>query len=297
MRKWLDRQNFLGVKSDQIFSETVLGVAGLGGGGSHIILQAAHLGIKNFVIADPDIIDETNLNRLVGGTTDDVKRQRSKVDIAERIIRAVQPDANIIKIKGYWQEAPEKFKKCDIIVGGLDSIRAKDELDSFSRRYLVPYLDMGMDVHQISGEFLISGQVILSMPGKPCLRCFGIVTDAGLAEEAKAYGAAGGRPQVVWPNAILASSAIGLLVQLLTPWNKNPPASAYLEYDGNIHSIKTSEKFRVRQNIPCPHYPLGQVGDVGFDIRGGTCQEKEGVNSRMQLSWLQRIILFLKGRR
>jgi len=52
-------------------------------------------------------------------------------------------------------------------------------------------------VHEIGAEFLIAGQVVLSSPGYPCLRCLGIVTDAALEQEAKRYGAAGSRPQVV----------------------------------------------------------------------------------------------------
>jgi hypothetical protein len=47
--------------------------------------------------------------------------------------------------------------------------------------------------------------------------------------EAEKYGAAGSRPQVVWPNGVLASTAVGLAVQLLTPWHPKPPAFTFLE--------------------------------------------------------------------
>ena len=41
----LDRQSFLGPDSDTILHEATIGVIGLGGGGSHIVQQSAHLGI------------------------------------------------------------------------------------------------------------------------------------------------------------------------------------------------------------------------------------------------------------
>jgi len=46
-------------------------------------------------------------------------------------------------------------------------------------------IDIGMDVHDVKNQrHLISEQVILSMPGKPCLRCCGLITDERLTQEA-----------------------------------------------------------------------------------------------------------------
>src|SRR3546814_8395938 len=70
------RQSFLGPDSDQALEAATIGFGGLGGGGSHAVQQAAHLGIGNFVLDDPDAIEDSNLNRLVGGTALDVKRDR-----------------------------------------------------------------------------------------------------------------------------------------------------------------------------------------------------------------------------
>jgi hypothetical protein len=138
----------------------------------------------------------------------------------------------------------------------------------FARRYLIPYIDIGMDVHDLSKDgFLISGQVILSTPGSPCLRCCGLITDERLKEEAEKYGAAGSRPQVVWPNGVLASTAVGLAVQLLTPWHPNPPAFTFLEYDGNRGTVSVSAHVEALKGHICPHHPPDETGDPFFDIR------------------------------
>ncbi|MBA3904571.1 ThiF family adenylyltransferase [Methylocystis sp. H62] len=266
---WLDRQSFLGANSDARLAAATVGLVGLGGGNSHVAQQLAHLGIGGFVLLDDDIITLTNLNRLVGGTLEDVKAERPKVEIAAQVIRAVNPDARIVMRRAKWQDVGDLLKGCDIIVGGLDHIGSKDELEAFCRRFMIPYIDMGMDVTPLpsSGQSLVSGQVVLSMPGEPCLRCLQLVTDERLKAEAQRYGVAGSRPQVVWPNGVLASTAVGLVVQLVSPWMGDPPRSAYFAYDANLGTVVPSDRLTRRHGKACPHYPARAVGDPMFDVR------------------------------
>lgn len=126
---------------------------------------------------------------------------------------------------------------------------------------------MGMDVHKVGNHFLIAGQVVLTLPGGPCLRCMGVVTEAALATEARLYGAAGGKPQVVWPNGVLASTAVGLFTQLVCPWHDKPMNAAYLEYDGNKHTVSPSMRLTAIANRPCNHFATNETGDPRFDIR------------------------------
>jgi hypothetical protein len=264
----LDRQSFLGPDSEHVLRECTVGLVGLGGGGAHVVQQLAHLGVGGFVLVDPDKIDMTNTNRLVGGTLADAGAETLKVTIAERVIRGVQPDARVVAVPDTWLAAMDALKVCDVIVGAVDSYKERDQLERFSRRHLIPYLDIGMDVHKLGKNgFLISGQVIMSMPGGPCLRCCGLVTEERLTLEAQAYGAAGGRPQVVWPNGVLASTAVGLLAQIVTPWHPKLLEFVYLEYDGNKGTMKPSARMELLQGKPCPHHPAEEVGDPLFDIR------------------------------
>jgi hypothetical protein len=267
----LDRQSFLGPESDAVLGAATIGIVGLGGGGSHIAQQAAHLGIGGYVNADPDIIEDTNTNRLIGGTLADVDNKLPKVDIAQRLIRGLQPDARIVSAPADWHGSADDLKLCDVIVGAVDSFKEREQLERFARRHLIPYIDIGMDVHEIGTKaYLVSGQVILSMPGCPCLRCCGFITDARLEQEARRYGAGGSRPQVVWSNGVLASTAMGLLTQLLTPWFPNPPRFVYLDYDGNKGTVTRNPRMELLKNRICPHHPADETGDPLFDIRRQT---------------------------
>jgi hypothetical protein len=256
-----------------------VGFAGLGGGGSHIAQQLAHVGVGGYVLADPQRIEDTNTNRLVGGTLADVESRAYKVAIAERTIRGLVPDARIVAEARPWHEVVEALRDCDVIVGALDTYKEREQLERFARRNLIPYADVGMDVHELGGrDYLISGQAILSVPGHACLRCCGFLTDARLAREAETYGAAGPRPQVVWPNGVLASTAVGLIIQQITPWFHDPRAFAYFEYDGNRSTLVPAPYMRLGgDSVVCPHHPPEETGDPFFVFeRGNTPSRKVG---------------------
>lgn len=265
MENRYDRQSFLGKDSERIFATVRVGVFGLGGGGSHVVQQLAHLGIKNFTICDPDKVEDTNLNRLVGATRADAENATPKVEIAKRMIEGLRADAQVTPLQARWQDHAQSLVKCDVIIGCVDSFLGRSEIEVFSRRYLIPYVDIGMDVFQVGEEPpRMVGQVILSMPGSPCLRCLNLITDKNLAEEGMKYGDAGGRPQVIWANGVLASAAVGIVVDLLTDWTRSVKGVTYLSYDGNTNTLQSHVRLKYFDNSPCPHYDALAVGDPIF---------------------------------
>ena len=258
----LDRQRFLGEESSSVLRHTRVAIVGLGGGGSHIAQQLGHLGVGEFVLIDPDEVEDTNLNRLVGATQQDVANRANKVSVAAQVIGGVNPSAQISAQMSQWQTCAVALRSCDVIFGCVDSISGREQLETAARRYLVPYVDLGMDVHWVEDGFVVGGQVALSMPEGPCLRCMGIVDDRGLALEAQMYGAAGARPQVVWANGVLASIAVGLFTQLVTPWSKTQDLPVLLEYDGNAQTVSPSNKLPYLRGRGCPHFAdLTSLGD------------------------------------
>lgn len=263
MKDQFSRQSFLGEGSQIKLNRLRIGLCGLGGGGSHVVQQLAHVGIGNYVICDPDIAKDVNLNRLIGATVADVEAERAKTDISERLVRGLLPDADVVLIPDKWQMQADLLRSCHIIFGCLDGYGERAQLEAFCRRFLIPLIDIGMDVHEMGGSYVISGQVILSMPGEHCMRCYGFITDTKLEEEARLYGAAGPNPQVVWPNGVLASTAVGLAVNLVCPWGKSI-GSAYLEYDGNRHTVTPSNRLGTVAGRPCKHYHHNDVGDPFF---------------------------------
>ncbi|TIL83047.1 MAG: ThiF family adenylyltransferase [Mesorhizobium sp.] len=265
------RQSFLGQQAEELLANVRVAIVGLGGGGSHIAQQLAHVGVGHYRLIDPDNIEASNLNRLVGASKVDVDRAIAKVEIAERTIKAIRPWADVVLAKKKWQEADHLLRDANVLFGCIDGYQQRDYLETAARRFGIPYIDIGMDVADIgNGSFAVAGQMIMTMPGGPCMRCLGFLNPDKLAREENRYGDAGINPQVVWTNGVLASLAVGAFMKLVTPWWPNDDGFTWLELDGNRQIISPSQQpeYTPRKSV-CPHHggPEG-LGDPFFKLRG-----------------------------
>jgi molybdopterin/thiamine biosynthesis adenylyltransferase len=264
------RQSFLGAYAEKLLASVRVAIVGLGGGGSHIAQQLAHVGVGNYRLIDPDNIEASNLNRLVGATKVDVDGGVAKVEIARRTIKGIRPWAEVRVAKSKWQEADHLIRDANVLFGCVDGYQQRDYLETAARRFGLPYIDIGMDVAEVGPRsFAVAGQMIMTLPGHPCMRCLGFLTPDKLAQEENRYGDVGINPQVVWTNGTLASLAVGAFVKLFTPWFDSRENYTWLELDGNSQTVTPSQQPQYFPRAPvCPHHggPDG-LGDPFFDLR------------------------------
>lgn len=259
------RQGFLGERSQNIIGQAKIGIVGLGGGGSHINQQLAHIGFQHIVLCDVDRVELSNLNRLVGGTVQDVRKKRFKTHIASRGFWGVQPDAEINDEPKRWEEKRDLLRDCDLIFGSIDSFSGRRDLEAFCRSMMIPLIDVGMTALRHDGTPPeVRGQVIVSMPGESCMHCLQFLTEQNLAQEVQDYNA-GPQPQVVWPNGVLASNAVGHAITLLTAWAGDSRPASRIDYRGSTGTINASNIAVGMAGHACKHYPLSQLGDPIFE--------------------------------
>jgi molybdopterin-synthase adenylyltransferase len=216
------------------------------------------------VLCDPQQIADTNLNRLVGATVRDVRDQRFKTDIAARLYRGLQPDAEIDHRRLGWEAKASALRGCDVICGAIDGFAARRDLEGFCRNHLIPLIDIGMKVLRRENEAPeIRGQVILSMPGEICMHCLQFLTAANLAEDVQVYDK-DPQPQVVWPNGILASTAIGYIIGLLTGWSGSSVPPYRVDYRASQMTMSPSHMAAALKGHACTHFPPGHGGDPRF---------------------------------
>jgi len=259
-----DRQSFLGPDAQPTIERSKLGIVGLGGGGSHINQQAAHIGFLRGVLCDAQRIEKTNLNRLVGATRQDVRGKRFKAEIAARVWRGIQPHAELDDRPLSWEDKREELRDCDIIFGAIDGFAARRDLEAFCRSHCIPFIDIGMLVLRPERRPPeIRGQAILSMPGELCMHCLQFLTGRNLAEEVQRYDKSP-QPQVVWPNGTLASSAIGYALGMLTAWSGENRPVCRIDYRGSALGLTPAPIAEMLRGKVCPHYPLSQAGDPIF---------------------------------
>ena len=134
-----DRQiRAFGSAGQRIVSSLTVALVGLGGTGSVAAQQLAHLGVRNFVLIDPDVLEETNLNRVVGTSPDSV--HQAKIDTAAALITSIQPEASVKRVQRSVtaKEAIDALRTVDCVFICTDSHVSRALLSEFSYQYLVP---------------------------------------------------------------------------------------------------------------------------------------------------------------
>lgn len=258
MKERNSRQTFLGENFDDVMSSVRVGIVGYSGGGSHTGQSLAHYGFKKFFVCDPDFFEFSNIHRLIGSIHSDAENKTAKVDIAERVILGIMPEADVVKAQKKWQECIDdpKFLECKIIFSGLDDFANRVQLESFCRKHGIILLDIGMSIKKSGENFYSMGQVVLSHPEGPCFKCLDFITDKDLEIEASRYGAVGIRQQVASINGMLANTAVTLAIQILSAWIEEKKVVFYKTYDGNELDMVNHPKVSqcLSSGCQCPHF-------------------------------------------
>jgi uncharacterized UPF0146 family protein len=202
-------------------------VIGLGGTGSVVVQQLAHLGVGEFLLIDPDVIESTNLNRVVGATRDDVGRP--KVDVARRLIASVNPAArvNVLEADVRDRVTARAVLDADTFVCCTDSQGSRAILSQLAYQFSLPGFDVGVAIHVgEEGVEHVSGRVQMLGPTLPCLLCCGvldpeIVRRDLLSDEARALdpyivGAPTAQPAVISINSAASSLAVTMFLAAVT---------------------------------------------------------------------------------
>ena len=267
-RRRLARQSLaIGSESDAKLAAATVAIIGVSGGGSHVNQQLAHQGIGTIVPVDDDVVDETNLGRVVGALESDVDTTL-KVDTAERVVHGIDSSITVVKVPHRFPsaEAIAALKEVDVIVACADRFDVRENINAFARRYLIPLVDIGLAIVS-SGERLrrADGQIAVAVPGRPCPRCW-LITDAVLAHEREhrppGYDQnpnAPGEPQVVSMNGTLASEACNCVLDLLTGYSGGRRAGKFWQYEGRSGTL---EPYDVPPANPtCPSCAQEGYGD------------------------------------
>jgi molybdopterin/thiamine biosynthesis adenylyltransferase len=266
-RPRLARQNTaIGPRSDALLASARVAVVGISGGGSHVVQQLIYQGIGTLIPVDDQLIDSSNLGRVVGAAEADINIT-PKTRLAFRTAAAVDPSITVNEIRDRFPSAAaiSAMRSADIIVACLDTFQAREAVNAFCRRYMIPMFDIGIAI-RTTGERLVTadGQLIASLPGKPCLRCW-FITDTILAAERRdrppGYDRnpdAPGDPQVVSMNGTLASEACNSVLDLLTGYSGGRRGARIWQYDGRAGTLTAAEVPSARPDCPaCAENGLG----------------------------------------
>ncbi|WP_421445030.1 HesA/MoeB/ThiF family protein [Agrobacterium tumefaciens] len=242
-----DRQvRAFGAPGQRLLRRLHFGVIGAGGTGSLECQQLAHLGATRITVIDPDLVEETNLNRLVGSVPSDVGQP--KVEVAAGMIRAINSDATVTPLQAdiVDEEVAKLISTFDFVLLCTDSHASRAVVNQAAYQYLVPVIDMGVSITASNGAVShITGRVQMLAPGLPCLTCSGALDGEAIRREmlspeqraADPYvqGIHEPQPAVLSINSTVSSLAITMLLGAVTPIPIKP---RYQVYDGIRGRVK-----------------------------------------------------------
>lgn len=243
-----DRQvRALGIEGQQAIAALRVGVVGLGGTGSQVVQQLAHLGVRSFVLVDDDRVETSNLHRLAGAAWWDSLLRRRKDAVAARLVRRVLRRAEILKTGTLRCRASlDALAGVDLVIGCLDNDGARLVLSELAAAHLVPYLDIGVGIEgegKMEGEqgpASMGGRVSFALPGGPCLACadeldFGEAAEDLEGEQLRAIRAERGyahdrrvEPALMPLNTVLAGLA---MIEFLAFATATRPVIPFQRYD------------------------------------------------------------------
>jgi len=253
------RLSFLGSAGLTRLSEAEVVVIGAGGGGSHIVQQLSHLAVGTITVIDPDVLEPSNVNRVVGTTYADVGQFKAALlaqrfdRLGARLIPLIESCTSIDGIAA--------LQHADLSFGAVDSFATRNDIEAICRSSLTPYIDIGLNIELDDDGEVVSagGQIAASLPTGQCLRCMGIVTDERLAQDRLGYAiAAAPDQQVVSMNGVLASEAVNIALDLLTGYSRRRDASTYISYDALLHSLRPHPLFDASRT--CDHFLIENAG-------------------------------------
>ncbi|MBD8900360.1 ThiF family adenylyltransferase [Rhodanobacter sp. DHG33] len=247
MNAQFDRQvRAFGTQGQHAIEALCVGIVGLGGTGSLLVEQLMHLGVKKFILIDPDVIELSNLNRVVGANHGDLGVNKAKV--AARGIRTFAPDSHITVVEGditHERHARALFD-ADFLFGCTDSHGSRAVLQQIAYQYLLPCIDMGSTITASRGEVTgIFGRVQLLTPGQACLTCSSLLdpeqvrrdmmSEAERTLDPYIVGAHEPAPAVISINGTVVSLATTMFMAVVAGI---PSDGRYLLYNGKNSSLR-----------------------------------------------------------
>lgn len=252
VERQFDRQvRAFGAQGQRELQRLRVGVVGAGGTGSVLIQQLAHLGTRDFLIIDPDNLDATNLNRVVGSRPDDVGKD--KVSIAKRNVGYIAPQAVVEAVVGDVTRISTAalLEDVDFIFICTDSHGSRSVAQQIAYQYVIPAIDVGTVIVAREGliESIIARVQLLS-GADGCLWCSNLLSAQEIRREMMSEeerrldpylrGAREPAPAVISLNSTAVSLAVTMFLGVVTA---APIQGRYLLYNaltGTLRSVRAA---------------------------------------------------------
>lgn len=239
---------FFGAEGQEKLARVRAAIVGNGGTGSHVVQQLAFLGVRDFDLVEHDVVDLTNLNRLIGAVPADADEATRKIDVAERMIHAINSAAIVRKVPSglFSMKGFEAVLSADVVFGCVDKELPRFVLNEICQAYEIPFIDVATEIDPDT-PLNFGGRIVCAVAADAgCLVCLDALDQEELRreqqsgaqreEERTIYGVRasalkGSGPSVVSLNGLLASAAV---TEFMVHWTGVRAARRLLVYKGSF---------------------------------------------------------------
>lgn len=229
----------------RIVQGQTIALVGVGGLGSLVAENLVHSGFHDLHLIDPDVLEVSNLNRIAGAYYEDARQQRLKVEVVQRHLQAINPNARITAHPRNVgdEDLQPVLASADWIVVSTDNHTSRFQAQQAAARYYVPLLSVGANITVTEGRITdMSGEIITARIGdRLCLHCLGRLNpiriaaeqhpDAHVREQLVTRGYVTGQevkePAVKTLNAMLAALAVDTLINQYTDRQPHVPVLVF----------------------------------------------------------------------
>lgn len=178
--------------------DACVGVCGCGGLGQYIVDQLARMGVGHITAWDPDVFEESNLNRQLLASYDTIGK--SKVECSRLHVESLNPVISFTAVQSRWEDGPPGLMgQQQVMVDALDSVSSRLQLGKACARANIPL------VHGAAGGWY--GQVSVVFPGDLTLQW--------LYHENTGYGVEKDQGTLPFSAAVIASLQVTEVIKLL----------------------------------------------------------------------------------
>ena len=253
-----------------IMHNQVISIVGVGGLGSIVAEHLIHMGFHEINLIDPDVLEMSNLNRVVGAYYEDAQQKLYKVDVVKRHVTKINPQATVLTCKRdvHDKEVERVLALSDWIIVATDNHSSRLRTQELSVKYFVPLISVGVNITVKDNKIEdMSGEVITARVGDYlCLNCLNRINpikvaserhpDKTIREELVKRGYVTGKdikePAVKTLNTYVATMAVEVLVNQYTDVRRHIPILVY-ENNGymSIYEDRDSVQQRSKHCFLC----------------------------------------------
>lgn len=221
------RQKVFGEAFQRQLGELSVALIGCGGIGAIFAELLGRLGVKKWVLIDPDRLEAVNLNRMPAATQEMAQERWYKVHYVKQLIKRIYATGSCVKAVPTSitdESAKLEVAAVDLIVVATDNHLSRKIAQELALEYMRPLVCLGthIDVKSDNTPRMYCRVTVPPLGGGWCLMCGNIINSQRAALESapseinKLAAQAGylegiNDPAVFWLNSTCASTGVGVI--------------------------------------------------------------------------------------